>query len=262
MRPASVAPELDPRLAAEIRGSFLLAAPLLARLGRAVLPPPGGDKIGRRRLDTHLLALTTLGARVDPQGHATTWRSTAGSGVPRSSWTRRASPRPRPRSWRPCLASGTTHILNAASEPHVQGLCRALNGMGAGITGIGTNALMIDGVEGLGGVRHRLSPDHVDLGSFVAIARQVDRGYERVDERLRGLGAHIERERGLSVASGDTGRGRRQTSTTSPSAAAKQRMRRALGGDHALGLVQHLGDDLVGVHRVVVEERQRLHVAP
>lgn len=161
--------ELDPSLAAEIRGSFLLAAPLLARLGRAVLPPPGGDKIGRRRLDTHLLALATLGARVnrkDAYDLAVDGRFRGAEVfLDEASVTATEAA-----VMAAVLAGGTTHILNAASEPHVQGLCRALNGMGAGITGIGTNALTIDGVETLGGVRHRLSPDHVDLGSFVAIA--------------------------------------------------------------------------------------------
>jgi UDP-N-acetylglucosamine 1-carboxyvinyltransferase len=161
--------EPDAGLAAEIRGSFLLAAPLLARLGRAVLPPPGGDKIGRRRLDTHLLALAALGARVDRKDAYDLRIDGRFQGtevfLDEASVTATEAA-----VMAAVMATGTTHVLNAASEPHVQGLCRALNGMGARITGIGTNTLEIEGVEGLGGVRHRLSPDHVDLGSFVAIA--------------------------------------------------------------------------------------------
>lgn len=160
----------DAQLASEIRGSFLLAAPLLARLGQAVLPQPGGDRIGRRRLDTHLLALRQLGARVVPRddGHhlALNGRFRGAevfldeASVTATETTVMAA----------VTAEGTSRIFNSASEPHVQGLCRALNAMGASITGIGTNVLEIEGVPALRGARHRLSPDHIEIGSLIAIA--------------------------------------------------------------------------------------------
>jgi UDP-N-acetylglucosamine 1-carboxyvinyltransferase len=159
----------DPRLAAEIRGSFLLAAPLLARLGRAVLPRPGGDRIGRRRLDTHLDVLRQLGARVlstDPYDlelpgrfrGAEIFLDEASVTATETAVMAAAS------------ADGPSRIENAASEPHVQGLCRALAGMGARIGGIGSNVLEIEGGAALGPVQHRLGPDHIEIGSFVAIA--------------------------------------------------------------------------------------------
>jgi UDP-N-acetylglucosamine 1-carboxyvinyltransferase len=160
----------DPELASEIRGSFLLAAPLLARFGEAVLPRPGGDRIGRRRLDTHLLALGQLGARIEEDGGAYRLELDGrfrGAEVFLDEASVTATEAAIMAS---VLADGSSRILNAACEPHVQGLCRALNGMGARIRGIGTNVLEIDGVAALHPGRHRLSPDHIEVGSFVAIA--------------------------------------------------------------------------------------------
>jgi UDP-N-acetylglucosamine 1-carboxyvinyltransferase len=160
----------DPTVMSQLRGSVLLAPGLLARTGRAVLPPPGGDRIGRRRLDTHLLALGQLGARIEEDGGAYRLELDGrfrGAEVFLDEASVTATEAAIMAS---VLADGSSRILNAACEPHVQGLCRALNGMGARIRGIGTNVLEIDGVAALHPGRHRLSPDHIEVGSFVAIA--------------------------------------------------------------------------------------------
>ncbi len=162
--------EVDRGLAERIRASFLLAGPLLARFGHAVMPPPGGDVIGRRRLDPHLDAFRALGATVDHkhdniQVHA-------------------------PIGLRPCdflmdepsvmatenalmaaaLTRGPTVIRNAASEPHVQDLARMLVSMGAPIDGIGSNVMTVHGVGSLRGCTHTVAPDHIEIGSFMALA--------------------------------------------------------------------------------------------
>ena len=160
---------LDPALAGAIRGSFLLAAPLLARFGSVSLPEPGGDRIGRRRIDTHLLALQQLGADLTVgRGYQLTLaRRFRGAEVflDETSVTGTETA-----VMAAAVAEGRSRILNAASEPHVQGLCRALNAMGARISGIGSNVLEIDGVTELRPARHRISADHIEIGSFAAIA--------------------------------------------------------------------------------------------
>ncbi|MFT7616829.1 MAG: UDP-N-acetylglucosamine 1-carboxyvinyltransferase [Planctomycetota bacterium] len=157
-------------LAKTIRGSFLFCAPLLAKRGRVRMPRPGGDKIGRRRVDTHLLALSALGAdiRMDDQGYdmrldgrfkgADVFLDEASVMATENAVMAAA------------LAEGTTRIANAASEPHVQGLCRMLNTLGAKVRGIGTNLLEIEGVEQLNSGTHRIGPDHIEIGSFMALA--------------------------------------------------------------------------------------------
>ncbi|PYM78317.1 MAG: UDP-N-acetylglucosamine 1-carboxyvinyltransferase [Candidatus Rokuibacteriota bacterium] len=160
----------DAALASEIRASFLLAAPLLARTGLAMLPRPGGDKIGRRRLDTHLLALRQLGARItldDAYYHLELRGRFQGAEVflDEASVTGTETA-----VMAAATAEGRTRLLNAASEPHVQGLCHALNAMGARIAGIGSNVLEINGVRELHAARHRVGPDHIEVGSFVAVA--------------------------------------------------------------------------------------------
>ena len=160
----------DAALASEIRASFLLAAPLLARTGLAALPRPGGDKIGRRRLDTHLLALRQLGARMtlDDVHYRLELRGRfrgAEVFLDEASVTGTETA-----VMAAATAEGRTRLLNAASEPHVQGLCHALNAMGATITGIGSNVLEIEGVTALHPARHRVGPDHIEVGSFVAVA--------------------------------------------------------------------------------------------
>jgi UDP-N-acetylglucosamine 1-carboxyvinyltransferase len=159
---------LDSNLASRIRASILLAGPLLARMGRLELAPPGGDVIGRRRLDTHLLVLTRLGARVDPgPPFAMSTDGLAGADIfldePSVTATENAI-------MAAVLARGTTRLRNAAAEPHVQDLCNLLVAMGARIEGIGRHILTIEGVEKLGGARFRLAGDHIEVGSFIALA--------------------------------------------------------------------------------------------
>jgi len=159
---------LDPRLVAGIRGSVLLAGPMLARFGAIELPEPGGDFIGRRRLDTHLLALRSLGADVEVgNGYLLRTRGLSGTSIfldePSVTGTENA-----------ILAAvttpGTTVLRNSASEPHVQDLCRFLSTLGARIDGVGTHRLTIEGVEALGGGTHRIGPDHIEIGSLIGLA--------------------------------------------------------------------------------------------
>jgi UDP-N-acetylglucosamine 1-carboxyvinyltransferase len=161
-------------LGGQIRGSFLLAGPLLARHGKAELPRPGGDVIGRRRVDTHLHAFRALGASVEISGG--TYRVSAPHGLRGAElFLDEASVMGTENAVMAAVgARGETTIANAASEPHVQGLCRMLQAMGAEIEGVGTNALRIHGRGGegrlLGGAEHELLPDHIEVGSFIGLA--------------------------------------------------------------------------------------------
>ncbi len=161
--------ELPAEESARLRGSVTLAGPLLARNGRVFLPRPGGDRIGRRRLDTHILALQALGARVKtfPDGFELQCERLRGADIllDEASVTGTENA-----VCAAALAEGETVIRNAASEPHVQGLCRMLNAMGAKIEGIGSNILRVQGVEKLRGAPHRIGPDYLEVGSFVALA--------------------------------------------------------------------------------------------
>ena len=161
---------LNAELGRAIRGSFLLAPGLLYRTGRAVLPRPGGDRIGRRRVDTHLHALRMLGAEVESRErhyHLTLSGRFRGSDIFLDEASVMATENA---VMAASVADGETRIANAASEPHVQGLCRYLNAMGARIRGVGTNVLEIEGVRELSPASHRIGPDHIEIGSFVAIA--------------------------------------------------------------------------------------------
>lgn len=157
--------------ASRIRGSVTLLGPLLARFGKALLPKPGGDKIGRRRLDTHLLGLETLGAQFEYDPDRSLYRIQAP--VLRGTYllmdeisvTGTANV-----VMAAVLAQGVTTIYNAACEPYVQQLCRMLERMGARIEGIGSNLLRIEGVSGLRGAEHRLLPDMIEVGSFIGLA--------------------------------------------------------------------------------------------
>ena len=161
--------ELPAALAREIRPSLLFAAPLLARRKRARLGQPGGDIIGRRRVDSHFLALGELGATLDTSGGGFTVTTSGLRGAdvildePSVTATENAL-------LAAAVAKGRTTLHNAASEPHVQQLGKALVAMGARITGIGTNMLVIDGVERLGGTDHTLLGDHMEIGSLIATA--------------------------------------------------------------------------------------------
>ena len=160
--------DLDPELCREIRASFLLAGPLLARFGRAVVPPPGGDVIGRRRLDTHLHAFAALGVEVEANG-VYDLRTTGLVGA--RMYLDEASVMATENAiMAAVLARGSTVVGHAACEPHIQDLCRFLVGLGARIDGIGSNVLRIEGVERLGGCTHRIGAEHVEVASFAALA--------------------------------------------------------------------------------------------
>ena len=158
----------DPALCAKIRASVLLAGPMLARFGRVRLPPPGGDVIGRRRIDTHLLALGRLGADIHV---GATYDFEAKQLTGAEVFLDEASVTGTENALMAAVgARGRTVIGNAASEPHVQDLARFLVAMGAEIRGIGTNTLTIEGGRPLQGARFALGPDHIEVGSFVGLA--------------------------------------------------------------------------------------------
>ncbi|MCX6388658.1 MAG: UDP-N-acetylglucosamine 1-carboxyvinyltransferase, partial [Solirubrobacterales bacterium] len=160
---------VDRELSERIRASFLLAGPLLARFGTATMPPPGGDVIGRRRLDPHLDAFRSLGAVVE---HGRDIVITAPNGLvaadilmdePSVMGTENAL-------LAAALTPGTTVIRNAASEPHCQDLARMLIAMGSEVEGIGSNVLTVTGKEKLSGCDYTIAPDHIEIGSFMALA--------------------------------------------------------------------------------------------
>jgi UDP-N-acetylglucosamine 1-carboxyvinyltransferase len=159
--------DLDAELAREIRASFLLAGPLLARFGRVIVPPPGGDVIGRRRLDTHVHALAALGAEVALDGVFEL--SSTGLRGTRMYLDEASVMGTENAIMAAVLAEGETILGNAACEPHIQDLCRFLVSLGARIEGIGSNVLRIKGVVSLGGGEHRIGPDHIEVASFAAL---------------------------------------------------------------------------------------------
>ena len=160
--------ELDEELCRRIRASILLAGPLLARFGRAVVPPPGGDVIGRRRVDTHIHALAELGVEISVDGRYD--MRTSGL-VGKHVFLDEASVTATENAvMAAALAHGRTVIANAACEPHVQDLCRFLVMLGARIEGIGSNLLHVEGVDRLGGGRHRIAPEHIEVASFIGLA--------------------------------------------------------------------------------------------
>jgi UDP-N-acetylglucosamine 1-carboxyvinyltransferase len=160
--------ELDPVLARRIRASFLLAGPLLARLGRASVPPPGGDVIGRRRLDPHIHAFAELGAEIDI-GDRFELR-TVGLRAKHIFLDEASVMATENAVMAATLTPGETVIGNAACEPHIQDLCRFLVSLGAQIDGIESNVLRIHGVDSLGGGDWRIGPEHIEVGSFVGLA--------------------------------------------------------------------------------------------
>jgi UDP-N-acetylglucosamine 1-carboxyvinyltransferase len=195
---------VDEELSKQIRASFLLAGPLLARFGEARMPPPGGDFIGRRRLDAHLDAFKDLGARVD--GDRWIELSAPAEGLcacrifmdePSVMGTENAL-------MAAALTVGPTTITNAASEPHVQDLARLLCAMGAEVDGIGSNVMTVHGRDRLGGAEHTISADHIEVGSFMALAAATGgdlriRDVEPLDllmvrRQFRRLGLHSEME--------------------------------------------------------------------
>ena len=160
--------DIPPELSRKIRGSILFAGPLAARCGKAVMAPPGGDVIGRRRVDTHFLALQELGVRISANGQFVfTANKLAGADIFLDEASVTATENA---VMAAALAEGTTIITNAASEPHVQDLCRMLNCMGANISGIGSNILTITGVSQLHGCDFTIGPDFMEIGSFIGLA--------------------------------------------------------------------------------------------
>ncbi len=159
---------LDPDLCRQIRASFLLAGPLLARFGRASVPPPGGDVIGRRRLDPHVHALAEMGVEISING--TFEMQTSGLQGRRIFLDEASVMATENAVMAATLATGETVIGNAACEPHVQDLCRFLCSLGARIEGIASNILRVKGVEQLGGGEWRVAPEHIEVASFIGLA--------------------------------------------------------------------------------------------
>ena len=186
--------------ARKIRGSVMLMGPLLARFGKAFLPKPGGDKIGRRRLDTHFHGFRQLGAEFKYAKESNLYYLEAerlkGTYIlmDEISVTGTANI-----VMAAVLAEGTTTIYNAACEPYLQQLCRMLNQMGAKIQGIGSNLLIIDGVEKLGGTTHRILPDFIEIGSFIGLAAMTQSEITIKDAQVKELGNTLTIFRRLGV---------------------------------------------------------------
>lgn len=173
-----------------LRGSVMIIGPLTGRFGKALMPKPGGDKIGRRRMDTHFLGLSKLGASVEYDAATSTYRVEAPDGLhgtymllDEASVTGTANI-----VMGAVLAKGRTTIYNAACEPYIQQLCKMLVRMGAQIEGIGSNLLQIDGVEKLEGTVHRLLPDMIEVGSFAGMAAMTGSNLLLKNVSVRDLG--------------------------------------------------------------------------
>ena len=185
---------------AELRGSVMMIGPLLARMGKAVITKPGGDKIGRRRLDTHFMGFEKLGAKFHhiPNRNVYEIASKRLQGsymlLDEASVTGTANI-----VMAAVMAEGTTTIYNAACEPYVQQLCKLLNRMGAHISGIGSNLLTIEGVTSLHGADHRLLPDMIEVGSFIGMAAMCGQGVRIKDVSLKDLGIIPDAFRRLGV---------------------------------------------------------------
>ena len=183
-----------------LRGSVMLAGPLLARFGKAYLPKPGGDKIGRRRLDTHIIGFEKLGAtfnyddgsgffRLESEGLRGTSMLLDEPSVTGTANILMAA----------VLAGGTTTIYNAACEPYIQQLCKMLNRMGAGIEGIGSNMLTIKGVEKLAGTSHTMLPDMIEVGSFIGLAAMTQSDITIRNAGIKELGVIPEKFQQLGI---------------------------------------------------------------
>lgn len=195
--------DLDPNLCKKIRASILLAGPMVARAGEMTLPPPGGDVIGRRRVDTHILALRALGATADFDMKERVFKFRASGLVGADLLLDEASVTATENAiMAAVLAKGHTIIRNAASEPHIQELCHFLNGLGAQIANIGSNTLHIDGVPRLHGGEYTIGPDYLEVVSFIGAA-VVTHGSIRIRNAapdhlqmirlvLKKLGVHID----------------------------------------------------------------------
>jgi UDP-N-acetylglucosamine 1-carboxyvinyltransferase len=194
--------EVDEELASRIRASFLLAGPLLARVGRASVPPPGGDVIGRRRLDPHIHALVELGAQITMNGRYE--MRTDGLRGKKIFLDEASVMATENAVMAACLAQGDTVIGNAACEPHIQDLCRFLVSLGAQIDGIGSNVVRVQGVDRLNGGTWRIGSEHIEVASFIGLAA-VTGGDVTIDDvvpedlapilpSFARLGVHVELE--------------------------------------------------------------------
>ncbi|MEI7502275.1 MAG: UDP-N-acetylglucosamine 1-carboxyvinyltransferase [Paludibacter sp.] len=188
---------------ASLRGSVMIVGPMVARFGKAIIPKPGGDKIGRRRLDTHFLGIQKLGAEFHYDADAKRYEIEAKKLVgcymllDEASVTGTANI-----LMAAVLAEGTTTIYNAACEPYLQQLCKMLNAMGAKVTGVGSNLLTIEGVKTLNGCNHRILPDMIEIGSFIGMAAMTaseitikDVAYDElglIPDSFRRLGIQLE----------------------------------------------------------------------
>lgn len=188
------------RKCSALRGSVLMMGPLLARFGKAVVAEPGGDKIGRRRLDTHFLGFKNLGAEFNSDDERNVYNIEAEKLhgtymlLDEASVTGTANV-----VMAAVLAEGTTTIYNAACEPYIQQLCHLLNAMGANISGIASNLLTIVGVEKLHGATHRILPDMIEVGSFIGMAAMVGEGIRIKDCAVKQLGVIPDAFRRLGV---------------------------------------------------------------
>jgi len=163
-----VTSELPSDLTKKVRGSIVFAGPLLARTGKCDMMPPGGDVIGRRRVDTHFLALEQLGAKISVNGHFSfSTNKLVGADIFLDEASVTATENA---IMAAVLAENETIIQNAASEPHIQDLCRMLNSMGAKISGIGSNVVRIEGVKKLHGTEYTIGPDYIEIGSYIGMA--------------------------------------------------------------------------------------------
>ncbi|MBK8519764.1 MAG: UDP-N-acetylglucosamine 1-carboxyvinyltransferase [Ferruginibacter sp.] len=184
----------------KLRGSVMLAGPLLARFKKAYIPKPGGDKIGRRRLDTHIIGFEKLGAKFlyDTEDGFFHLETTGLKGtnilLDEPSVTGTANI-----LMAASMASGTTTIYNAACEPYLQQLCKMLNRMGAKISGIGSNMLTITGVDALGGTAHRMLPDMIEVGSFIGLAAMTQSDITIKNAGIQHLGVIPERFQQLGI---------------------------------------------------------------
>lgn len=188
------------RKGGKLRGSVMFAGPMLARFKRAYIPKPGGDKIGRRRLDTHIIGFEKLGAKYEYEETLGCFKLSSPQlkgcfmllDEPSVTGTANIV-------MAAVLAEGTTSIYNAACEPYIQQLCKMLNRMGAKISGVGSNLLVIEGVTSLGGTTHRMLPDMIEIGSFIGLAAMTQSEITIKDAGVEHLGVIPEKFRQLGI---------------------------------------------------------------
>ncbi len=183
-----------------LRGSVLMIGPLLGRFGKATIAKPGGDKIGRRRLDTHFLGFKNLGARFVRLEDRDVYEIQADKLVGQYMLLDEASITGTANIiMAAVMAEGTTTIYNAACEPYIQQLCKMLNAMGAKITGIGSNLLTIEGVQKLSATEHHILPDMIEVGSFIGMAAMIGDGVRIKDVSIQNLGLILDTFHRLGV---------------------------------------------------------------